>query len=173
MRERFEMIDTWIPILTLLTALGCGLIAGAFFAFSTFVMKALAQLPPAQGIAATQSINIVVINPMFMTAFLGTAVACLVLAFSSFIRWHKPGAAYLLVGSLLYLIGTIMVTMVFNVPRNDALASVNPASAEGANLWTGYVAGWTTWNHVRTAAALAAAALLTIALVKLVSNPKL
>jgi len=46
-----------IFILTLVSALGCGLIAGVFFAFSAFVMKALARLPPAQGIAAMQSIN--------------------------------------------------------------------------------------------------------------------
>jgi uncharacterized membrane protein len=116
-----------------------------------------------------QSINLVVINPMFMTAFFGTAAACLVLAVSLFFRWHKPGAAYLLAGSLLYLVGTILVTISFTVPRNDMLAAVAPASAEGASLWTGYVTGWTAWNHVRTAAALAAAALLSIALVKLTS----
>ena len=75
-----------------------------------------------------------------------------------------PGAVFLLVGSPLYLFGTILVTMVFNVPRNEALAAVDPARAERARLWAGYVTGWTAWNHVRTAAALAAAASLTIAL---------
>src|SRR5215831_6257539 len=100
------MIDTSVFILAFVTALGCGLVAGAFFAFSSFVMKALAQLPPAQGIAAMQSINIVVINPMFMTALFGTGLACLVLAISSLFRWGKPGAGYLLAGSLLYIVGT-------------------------------------------------------------------
>ena len=57
-----------------------------------------------------------------------------------------------------------MVTIVCNVPRNDVLAVVEPASADGAGRWAGYVTGWTAWNHVRTAAALAAAALLAIAL---------
>jgi uncharacterized membrane protein len=166
------MIDNLIFVLTLVSALGCGLIAGVFFAFSGFVMKALAQLPPAQGIAAMQSINIIVINPMFMTAFFGTAATCLLLAVSSFFRWHKPGAAYLLAASLLYLVGTILVTILFNVPRNDMLATVAPTSAEGASLWTIYLTGWTAWNHVRTAAALAAAALFSIALVKLASHLK-
>jgi uncharacterized membrane protein len=150
--------------LEFVTALGCGLVAGVFFAFSTFVMKALAQLPSAQGIAAMQSINVVVINPWFMAAFLGTALACLVLGVASLFTWHRPGAAYLLVGSLLYVIGTFVVTMLFNVPRNDALAAVDPARADGAGLWAAYVTGWTAWNHVRTAAALAAAALLTVAI---------
>jgi uncharacterized membrane protein len=113
-----------------------------------------------------QSINVVVINALFMAAFLGTALACVVLAVSSLIRWHQPGAAYLFVGSLLYLVGTILVTIVFNVPRNDALAAVDPTSADGARLWADYNVRWTAWNHVRTAAALAAAASFTIALCK-------
>ncbi len=149
--------------LMVFAALGCGLIAGVFFAFSTFVMNALAQRPPAEGIAAMQSINITVINPWFMTAFLGTALACILLAISSLLKWHQPSGIYLLVGSLLYVIGTVGVTMIFNVPLNDALAIAKPDSIDGANLWSRYLSEWTFWNHVRTVAALAAATLLTIA----------
>ena len=152
--------------LTLAAALGCGLMAGVFFGFSTFVMRALARLPPAHGIAAMQSINVTVINPAFMAVFLGTAVACLALAVSSLLAWHDRRRRLLLLGSLLYLLGCLLVTMAFNVPRNDALAAVDPASAEGAGLWRGYLTGWTAWNHVRTAACLGAAALLTMALVQ-------
>jgi uncharacterized membrane protein len=159
-------VDPLLFALKLLAALGCGLVAGVFFAFSTFVMNALARRPSAEGIAAMQSINITVINPLFMTAFLGTAAACFFLAISSLLRWNQPGAAYLLVGSLLYLVGTLGVTMVCNVPLNDALAIAKPESTDGANLWTSYLTDWTLWNHVRTAAALAAAALFTIALGK-------
>jgi uncharacterized membrane protein len=158
------MIDGLRFALTLLSALGTGLIAGAFFAFSTFVMKALGRLAPPQGIAAMQSINVVVINPWFLGVFAGTAVACLVLGISSLLTWHSPGAGYLLAGSLLYVAGTFLVTIVFNVPRNNALAAVDPASAEGARLWADYLRSWTAWNHVRTVAALAAAALLTLGL---------
>jgi uncharacterized membrane protein len=158
------MIDKLISILTFASGLGCGLIGGVFFAFSAFVMKALARLSPAQGIAAMQSINIAVINPAFFAAFFGTAAGCVLLAISSLSRWQRPGAVYLLLGSLLYLFGTILVTMFFNVPRNNALAAVDPTSSDGARLWIDYVVSWTAWNHVRTIAALAAAALLTIAL---------
>lgn len=150
-------------VLKLIAALGCGLIAGVFFAFSTFVMKALAQQPPAQGIATMQSINITVINPWFMTVFLGTSVGCLVLIVSSLLRWQQPGTAYLLVSALFYLIGCFGVTLVFNVPLNDALAVANPNSPEGANLWANYLTNWTFWNHVRTIAAFIAAVLLTLA----------
>ncbi|MEH1931868.1 anthrone oxygenase family protein [Nostoc sp.] len=111
-----------------------------------------------------QSINITAINPLFMVALFGTAAACMFLAVSSVLKWYQRGAAYLLVGSLIYLIGTVLVTIVFNVPLNDALAIAKPDSTEGANLWAKYLTNWTIWNHVRTIAALAAAALLTIAL---------
>ncbi|MDZ8069766.1 MAG: anthrone oxygenase family protein [Nostoc sp. DedQUE08] len=146
--------------LTLFTALGCALVAGVFFAFSTFVMNALARLQPKEGIIAMQSINITAINPLFMLALFGTAMACIFLAISSVLKWHQPGAAYLLVGSLLYLIGTVLVTIAFNVPLNDALAIAKPDSTEGANLWAKYLTNWTFWNHVRTIAALAAAVIL-------------
>lgn len=158
------MVDDWLAALKFFSALGCGLMAGVFFAFSAFVMKALTRLPPPQGIAAMQSVNIAAISPLFMTALFGTAAACLFLAVFSLLRWHQPGSAYLLAGSLLYLVGTVLVTIVFNVPLNDALARVEPGSTVGAGIWANYLAHWVAWNHVRAAAALAAAAALTIAL---------
>jgi uncharacterized membrane protein len=161
-----ELNNGTVFALKLFSALGCGLIAGVFFAFSTFVMKALAQQLPAQGIAAMQAINITVINPWFITAFLGTAVTCFLLAISSLLKWHQPGAISLLVGSSLYLIGTFLVTMLGNVPLNNALAIAKPDSPEGATLWAKYLTNWTLWNHVRTIAALAAATVLTLALGK-------
>jgi uncharacterized membrane protein len=155
-------VDQLSFALKLFAALGCGLMAGVFFTFSTFVMKALAQQPSAQGIATMQSINITVINPWFMTAFLGTSVACMILFVSLLLNWKQPNAVYLLVGSLLYLVGTFGVTIAFNVPLNDALAVVKPNSSEGATLWTRYLTDWTAWNHVRTIAALLTATMLTL-----------
>jgi uncharacterized membrane protein len=145
-----------IDFVTLGSAVGSALIAGSFFAFSTFVMGALGKLPAPQGLAAMQSINIVVVNPWFMTPFVGTAVLCLVLAGASIMRWHDAGAAYLLAGAVLYIAGTFLVTMVFNVPKNDALAVVAPSSPEAAQFWTQYLPAWTVWNTVRTIAAAAA-----------------
>ncbi len=153
-----------IHLLTFIAALGSGLVAGIFFAFSNFVMKALARVPPAQGVAAMQSINVVVLNKWFFAVFFGTAVCCLALAITSFVRWQRPGAGYLLAGSLLYLIGTILVTIACNVPLNDALAAVDPASADAGHVWTNYLKNWTGWNHVRTIAALVAAGSFTLAL---------
>ena len=157
-------IDDLLSALTFFAALGCGLTAGVFFAFSAFVMKALARLPADEGIAAMQSINVAVINPLYMAVFLGTAVACFLVMIFALLRWQDPGAVYLLVGAALYLVGSLLVTMVFNVPMNEALASVTPGDPDAANLWASYLADWTAWNHVRAAAALAATASLTLAL---------
>ncbi|MGP1383840.1 MAG: anthrone oxygenase family protein [Thainema sp.] len=150
------MTNDFAFILKLLSLLGCGLMAGVFFAFSTFVMQALAQLKPPQGIAAMQAINITVINPWFITVFMGTAAVCLLLAIATLLNWQQPTAIYVLLGSLLYLMGTFGVTIVGNVPLNNALADVEPTSAEGAALWAQYLTRWTIWNHVRTVAAVLA-----------------
>jgi uncharacterized protein (TIGR02246 family) len=160
----FRPINNPIYLLTFVAALGSGLVAGIFFTFSSFVMKALARVPPPHGITAMQSINVVVLNRWFFAVFFGTAVCCLALAITSFVRWQKPGAGYLLVGSLLYLIGTILVTIACNVPLNDTLAALNPTSADAGRVWTNYLRSWTGWNHVRTMAALAAAASFSVAL---------
>jgi uncharacterized membrane protein len=154
---------TMLDAATLASAIGSALIAGSFFAFSTFVMSALGKLPPPQGIAAMQSINVVVINPWFMTAFVGTAALCAGVAVAALARWHDPGAVCLLGGAILYVAGAFGVTMVFNVPRNDALATLAPSSAEAARRWAVYLSTWTAWNHVRTIAALGAMVSFTLA----------
>jgi uncharacterized membrane protein len=150
--------------LTLVTVLGCGTIAGVFFAFSSFVMKALARLPPEEGIAAMQSINVFAINSWFLVAFLGTAGLCIATMIAAVVQWSEPFAIFLLLGGVVYLAGCFAVTMIFNVPMNEALAALPPTAPDRAARWASYVTGWTTWNHLRTAASLFAAALLAIGL---------
>ena len=143
-------------LLSLATALGAATVGGVFFGFSSFVMRALAQLPAAQGVAAMQRINTVVINPWFMGVFMGTlllSVACVVLALLSSHRLQ-------LAAGLLYAMGTFGVTVAFNVPRNNRLARLGADTPEAQAYWPVYVREWTRWNHVRTVAALAAAAML-------------
>lgn len=158
------MIDGFLQALTVVSALGSGLVAGVFFAFSAFVMKGLSRLPPAQGMAAMQAVNVAAVSPLFMAALFGTAAAGAALAVTSLFAWEEPAAVYLLVGSLLYLVGVIVPTAVYHVPRNEALSSVDPAGDDAPSAWARYLVGWTRWNHVRTVAALAAAATLTVGL---------
>jgi uncharacterized membrane protein len=158
------MIDERMRVLIVMTVAGAGLMAGFFFAFSAGVMRALARLAPPQGIAAMQSINVAVINPLFLPVFLGTGVACACLTIVSLLDRQRSGSDLLLAGSLLYLTGTFLVTMICNVPRNNGLAQVDPASAEGARVWGAYLREWTAWNHVRTVTSAAAALALLFAI---------
>ena len=158
------MIEGFLFVLTLVTALACGLVAGFFFAFSTTVMKALGRLPAAHGVAAMQSINVVVINPLVMVALFGTALACGVLVVAALVEWGEPYAVYLLVGGLAYLAGVVLLTGGYHVPRNNALATLDPNDRDAENQWNRYVRTWTAGNHVRTIGPLASATLFTIAL---------
>jgi uncharacterized membrane protein len=156
-------LDKLVFAFMLIAALGSGLIAGAFFVFSVAVMRALERIP--HGAAAMQSINVVIINPMFLGVFMGTAVLCLVLTIGAPMRWQEPGATWHLAGALLYLVGSVGVTMIFNVPMNNVLAAADPASVEGQKIWSDYLSNWTFWNDVRTIASLAASASFIAALV--------
>ncbi|MFF7555751.1 DUF1772 domain-containing protein [Streptomyces olivaceus] len=158
------MIDGPYFVLTVLGVLGTGLVAGVFCAFSAFVMQGLAALPPAQGVAAMNSINTAALRPAFMVLFLGTAVLAAVIAVVTFVLWPEEAAVELLLGSALYLVGAFGVTAAANVPRNNALLGLEPGSAEAAGRWPAYVREWTAWNHVRAGASAAAAVAYVLAL---------
>ena len=158
------MTDGPIFALVLAAALGSGVMAGVFYAFSTGIMPALGRLPAAQGIAAMQSINVAVINPLFLGAFLGTALLSLATAVVAIMSWGEEGSLSTLIGSVAYLVGAFLVTAAGNVPMNNVLAAVDATSHDGAAVWARYLVRWTAWNHVRTAASLAACVAFVLAL---------
>ena len=96
--------------------LGSALVGGIFFTFSSFVMKALSRLPAAEGIAAMQSINVVVLNPSFLGAFIGTAILSLAAVAIAVVGWGCPPAPFFIGGAIFYLVGTFLVTALGNVP---------------------------------------------------------
>lgn len=158
------MIDGPYFVLVVLGVLGTGVVAGVFCGFSTFVMRGLAELPPAQGVAAMKSVNTAAVRPPFMIVFLGSTVLCAVVAVVTFVLWPDEGTAELLVGSGLFLFGSFGVTAAANVPRNDALTRVEAGSAEADAYWPRYVREWTRWNHVRTVASAGACLAYVLAL---------
>ena len=153
-----------MDILVFAAVLGSGLVAGIFFAFSTFVMRALGRLPENQGSAAMKAINVTVLNPWFFPAFFGTGAVCLPVAFLAFGSAAGTHRVYLLAACALYLLGCLLVTVAFNVPLNNRLESAEPDSSGTEALWANYLSRWTLWNHVRTAASLAAAGLFAMGL---------
>lgn len=147
------MIREALTILLMTAAFGAGIAAGIFFAFSTFVMKALARLPAQEGIRAMQSINDAVLNPLFASVFAGTAAAGILALVLSFLHGASLETMYAAIGLISYVAGVILVTMRRNVPLNERLAAWNPEDGAPESIWNNYVSDWSRWNHLRTVAA--------------------
>ncbi|EJC82367.1 putative integral membrane protein [Rhizobium leguminosarum bv. trifolii WSM2297] len=146
-----------VLILSLVAAaIGSGLVAGIFFAFSTFIMTAFSRIPAEQGIAAMNSINVTIVRSPFMALFVPTAILCLVITVLALMNWRGGASALMLAGAALYVFASFLSTIIFNVPMNDALEKVSGGGAEAAQLWATYLRDWTWWNHVRTIASLLA-----------------
>jgi uncharacterized membrane protein len=148
-------LDNLFPIVLLITTLGAALMAGMFYTFSNFVMGALGRVEPTQGIASMQQINIVILNPLFFIIFMGTAIMSIALPASVLLgRTALSQESFLIAGSAFYLIGVMLVTIVRNVPMNNALEALEAHSDEAHQLWSRYLVDWTRWNHVRSVASL-------------------
>ena len=151
-------------VLTVATAVAAATVAGAFFTFSTFTMAGLRRLQPAQGAAAMQAINKEAPTPAFMLLLFGTGVACVVLMVLAARDLADPQATYWLVAGAVYLLGVVIMTIGYHVPRNNRLDAVDPQSDQGVAYWAVYVKEWGRMNHVRTLAPIVSAVLLVLSL---------
>ena len=181
------MIDTGFTVLLWIGAIGCGMMAGLYFAFSTFVMTALAGMPAAAGAMAMQTINRVILRSPFMPLFCGTTaisvalVAAVVFVWSADVTWTAFGPAILtaptvwsaadlavaapvVAAGLIYFVGMFLCTGLFNVPLNEELDAIDPTSQEGAVVWRDYVSQWTWWNLIRAFSSGLACLLFIIAI---------
>jgi uncharacterized membrane protein len=157
------MMGKTATVLILIGALSSALVAGMFYAFSSFVMAALGRLPGNEGINAMNSINVTVITPSFMVLFMGSALLGIVLGGWALLSISQFDSQLVLLACLLYVVGCFGVTMVFNVPLNNQLAVTSPT--DGSVFWQSYLQTWTMWNTVRTvAAALASVVFVAVAL---------
>jgi uncharacterized membrane protein len=159
------MTSTLLTILLWFCALGCGLLAGLYFAFSAVIMTALDRAGPAHGIAAMNSINLTILRSMFMPLFFGTTLGAAGLVQAGLMGQGTRADICMVAGGLLYVLGMFVVTMTANVPLNNRLAMANAASGQAMVTWQNYLTAWTRWNHVRTLASLGASAAFVAALV--------
>ncbi len=153
------MIEPAVTLLLWLSALGCAVMAGLYFAFSAFIMRALGEIDRAAGIAAMNAINRVILRSAFMPIYLGSTLTSLGLGAIALLSWGEPGAAPMLAGAAIYVLGMFGVTMARNVPLNNRLMA-----ASDAGTWAVYLSIWTRWNHVRTLASAAGLVLFVVAL---------
>jgi len=141
---------------------GAGVVTGLLFAFSNFVMRALATLPDDKGMFVMQRVNETILNPVFLVLFLGTPILCVMIVFQSVLQPGSPDSLFLLTGALSYLIGPFGITVLFNVPLNNKLAEAELSVA--SEVWPVYQKQWQRWNHVRTCIGVVSIILLAIGL---------
>ncbi len=140
------------------TCIGTGIMAGLFFSFSTFIMEALGKISSESGMNAMKSINRTILNPLFGVIFFGTSLMSLFLLINTLFNSEWNGRTYIISGSLLYLVGTFLVTIIFNVPLNDLLERADSTNYSSQQMWRSYLKNWTVWNHIRTVTAVGALA---------------
>jgi len=150
--------------LTVAAGVGSALVGGVLFAFSTFVMRALAMRPAPEGIAAMQAINVTVMSPKVMVVYMGTAPLGLAATLAAWAAgWSGTATLLAALGTALYAIGVVVVTGIGNVPLNNRLARLAPDDETAAAFWRHYLRAWTRINHIRSASGPAAGALFALA----------
>lgn len=151
--------------LTIAAIVGAGLNAGVFFSFSTFTMSGLKRLAPAAGAAAMQEINREAPKAPLMSLFFGTALVSAALLVEGLGNLDQVAARYQVAAGVLFLVGVILLTGTYHVPRNNKLDRLDPESSDGQRYWETYRYQWTRMNHVRTIAPAGAAVLLALSLI--------
>ena len=150
------MISVVVAMIT-----GAALVTGLLFAFSNFVMAALADVSTENAVEVMQRINVRIINPVFFLLFVGTPVLCLIVVIQTFLNAGENLNLWLPVGATLYLSGPLGITLMFNVPLNDRLAKIEKSNA---NEWEVYQAKWQGWNHLRTYIGIVSIVLMAVGL---------
>ncbi len=156
-----------------LSLLMCAAIFGFFYAWVCSTMWGLDTADPRIAIAAMQAMNGSVRNAVFAPAFFGTP---LVLAITTWLLWthnHKASAKLFALSGAVYLCFGLILTMVVNVPMNEALALVTvPQDIDAARtIWQDYSKPWQVWNQIRTIASGLAFLLAVIGTLKLFGRP--
>lgn len=165
-------MSTAVFLLLNVSILAYALVAGVFLAFSDFIMRSLAIATGSSGVEAMQHINKEVFRWIFMTLFLGMAAGSVAIAGFAWFKIEGTAGVLILLAAVTYLVGCFAVTVVFNVPMNEALAGMETGSEATRHYWLqSYVPRWTFWNSVRTAASAMSAMLLLSGLAVMMQSP--
>jgi uncharacterized membrane protein len=161
----FSLLNIVLIVTTVLSAL----IAGLFYAWSCSVIPGLAKLDARTYVAAMQSFNRAILNPVFFLSFVGTLV---MLPVGTFMHFHQPLSTrfwLLLAACVLYVVGVFGVTAAGNVPLNNMLASFDLSSASNEainNVRMKFEAPWNSLHSIRTIACIAVLVLVVCACVQ-------
>ena len=157
----------WSLYLCVFLALWAMLTGGVFKAFSEFVMRGLAQAEPVSGIAAMQGINRTVLRTEFVFAILALGAITPIFALYAYFALDGTAAVLIVAAAAVYLPSALFMTILGNVPMNNRLERVDPASAEAAEYWAHYVSRWTALNHFRMLGCIVTGTLYALAALEL------
>ena len=143
----------YLTLIAWVIAISSSLMAGTYFAFSSFIMQSLSALDGVEGMRAMNAINEVILRSLFMPLFFGSAVFALALVGGGLWTWGEPDSLWATAAGSIYVIGMFGVTAVFNVPLNNALTKAGSES-NPEQVWAHYCIVWTRWNSVRAVASL-------------------
>ena len=121
-----------------------GLLAGVYFCFAVAIMPALHRLDDATYARVFTQIDDVIVNPLFLLAFLGAPALTAV-----YLAWDRSP---LVIVAVVLGIVALVVTFAGNIPLNNALADGGGRQA--------FENPWLVWHGIRTAAAIGSFALL-------------
>ncbi|MFC3964173.1 anthrone oxygenase family protein [Nocardia jiangsuensis] len=140
-----------IRIATLIAAVvGTGLVAGLFYAYAISVLPALRQTDDRVLLDVMQRINVVIINPWFLIAFIGSIGFTGLAAVLHLGSEYRAVLGWIAIGLALNVFA-FAVTIALNVPLNnmlDAAGDVN-SIADPAALRAEYESPWVRWNVLR------------------------
>ncbi|GGB03287.1 anthrone oxygenase family protein [Puia dinghuensis] len=153
-------------MLLFITTVVTGLIAGLFYCWSISVTRGLALLPDREYLSTFQQLNRAILNPFFLIGFMGLVFLLPITTWTHYQR--PPSSAFwlLLSATLLYLVGVIGITMLGNVPMNEALDSFNIDAATPAGITAkrlAFEAHWNFLNNIRTICCIASFLLTLLA----------
>jgi uncharacterized membrane protein len=159
---------TSFNILVFIATLLCGMVAGLLYGYDCSVILGLGRLSDKAYLEAFQSINSAIQNPYFFVSFMGTLF---LLPFSTwYSHAHSPACfPFLLTATLIYIVGVMGVTMLGNIPLNEALANFNIPSASETALAQQrkiFESLWNNYHRIRTLAALLSFSFLILSILK-------
>ncbi|MGW4052965.1 anthrone oxygenase family protein [Streptomyces sp. NPDC004779] len=151
-------------LLLALAVVSTGLYAGFFLIFLTGIMPALGRLSDAAFVTAMRRVNEAVPRAVFMVVFVAAAALPLA-AYLVPVEGRTGTDRWLVLAGFVCAVLNHLITVVGNVPLNNALAAAEVPDEDPAVSRAAFEPRWNAYHRVRTALIVAAFGMLTAAAV--------
>ena len=159
------MTELFGTTVTVAAAVGAGVAGGVYFTFTAIVSPALRLRSAPEAVAMMQRINEKAVQAPFMIVFYGGALAACAAAVTAMLQDAGDGMVPVRVIGGALTLASFVTTILFNVPRNMALARIRPSDGDADDVWRSFDAGWSRANTTRAVLAIVGSAFLASSLV--------